>query len=155
MITAALPTFADPPAYYRLEIPTAGHGWITLNQRGHWGKKARLTRHYRHAGQVFSLHARLPRLDSAHVVCELKFSTAYRRDPHNWMPTAKAVLDGMVDAGVFPDDNHKHIVGPDMRIGAKVPRGSEHLVMHVWPGVSEPVSPISHDAFLREVRGEP
>lgn len=128
-----LPIYADPPAYYRLEIP-AGGGWVTLNQRQHWRVKARLTKHYRQLGQVMSLHARLPRLATpAYLIAELRFASAHRRDPHNWVPTAKAVLDGMVDAGVFPDDDHKHVTGPDMRLGPPVPRGKEHLVIHVWP----------------------
>lgn len=128
-----LPNISDPPWHYRMPVP-ANAGWITLNQRSHWGAKSRLTKHYRQLGQVHALRMQLPRMQLAHVVCELRFCTDARRDPHNWTPTAKAVLDGMVDAGVFPDDDHKHIIGPDMRIGAKVPRGTQHLVMHVWPG---------------------
>ena len=31
------------------------------------------------------------------------------------MPTAKAVVDGLVDAGVLPDDDAKHLLGPDLR----------------------------------------
>lgn len=27
------------------------------------------------------------------------------RDPHNWTPTLKAVVDGITRAGVWPDDN--------------------------------------------------
>jgi len=27
-----------------------------------------------------------------------------RRDPHNYLPTVKAVIDGMVAAGIWPDD---------------------------------------------------
>jgi hypothetical protein len=33
----------------------------------------------------------------------------------NYYPTAKAILDGLVDAGVLPDDNDDHVTGPDMR----------------------------------------
>lgn len=32
-----------------------------------------------------------------------------RRDPSNWMPTCKAVIDGLVDAGVWPDDNEEWV----------------------------------------------
>lgn len=28
-----------------------------------------------------------------------------RRDPHNWTPTMKAIIDGVTRAGVWPDDN--------------------------------------------------
>lgn len=125
-----LPTVSDPPISYRVEIPATA-GWITLNMRMHWGERHRLTAHYRQLGQVVSLHYALPRIELAHVVAELRFRDTRRRDPHNWTPTAKAVLDGMVDAGVFPDDDFGHVVGPDMRIGAKA--DIPCLVMHVWP----------------------
>lgn len=32
-----------------------------------------------------------------------------RRDSPNWMPTAKAALDGIVDAGVIVDDSDAHV----------------------------------------------
>lgn len=38
-----------------------------------------------------------------------------RRDPGNWYPTAKAIVDGLVDAGILIDDDHTKVVGPDMR----------------------------------------
>ncbi|MCA1572468.1 MAG: hypothetical protein LC798_19645 [Chloroflexi bacterium] len=33
----------------------------------------------------------------------------YRRDPHNYLPCAKACVDGLVDARVFPDDTHEWV----------------------------------------------
>lgn len=38
------------------------------------------------------------------VAVELPFSKVRRRDPHNYAPTIKAIIDGLVDAGVWPDD---------------------------------------------------
>jgi len=32
-----------------------------------------------------------------------------RRDPHNYMPTVKAIIDGLVDAGVWPDDTPEDV----------------------------------------------
>ena len=125
-----LPEASDPPHHYRLEVP-ARQGWITLNQRQHWAEKADLTRFYRQVGKLRSLELWIPHIGQAHVVAELRFRDRRRRDPHNWMPTAKAVLDGMVDAGVFPDDNHAHVIGPDMRIGPVATWPV--LIMHVWP----------------------
>ena len=39
-----------------------------------------------------------------------------RRDLHNYMPTLKALVDGLVDAGLLPDDDARHLQGPDMRL---------------------------------------
>lgn len=32
-----------------------------------------------------------------------------RRDPHNFMPTVKHLIDGIVDAGVLIDDSHREL----------------------------------------------
>ena len=32
-----------------------------------------------------------------------------RSDPSNWTPTTKACVDGLVDAGVWPDDDQKWV----------------------------------------------
>ncbi len=37
------------------------------------------------------------------------------RDVSNLQPTAKAILDGIVDSGLLADDDDKHVVGPDLR----------------------------------------
>lgn len=39
------------------------------------------------------------------VTVTLPVSGNRKRDPHNWTPTVKAIVDGLVDAGVWPDDN--------------------------------------------------
>ena len=45
-----------------------------------------------------------------------------RYDPANWYETAKACVDGLVDAGILEDDSHRHIDGPDMRPGLVIPK---------------------------------
>lgn len=60
---------------------------------------------------------RIPNLDRIHIVCVLHFADSRRRDPNNWAPTAKAIVDGLVDAGVVDDDSAQYVIGPDMRLG--------------------------------------
>lgn len=43
--------------------------------------------------------------------------TNRRRDPDNVMPLAKPILDGMVKAGVLPDDGHRHVASVTYRVG--------------------------------------
>jgi hypothetical protein len=38
------------------------------------------------------------------------------------MPTAKACVDGLVDAGVLEDDNFSRVRGPDMRLNVAAHR---------------------------------
>nr|WP_303769103.1 hypothetical protein [Schaalia odontolytica] len=35
-----------------------------------------------------------------------------RRDRHNLAPTIKAMLDGLIDAGLLPDDADRYLDGP-------------------------------------------
>lgn len=41
--------------------------------------------------------------------------TAVGETPTNYMATVKPIVDGLVDAGVLPDDDAKHLLGPDLR----------------------------------------
>jgi hypothetical protein len=56
------------------------------------------------------------KLGRARIVCTVLLPTARRMDPANWAPTAKAAVDAIVREGVLPDDSHKYLVGPDMRV---------------------------------------
>lgn len=130
----ALPTESRPPFYYRLVIDRVGKNWITANQRQGWHARARLTKNWRDVAAWRShrdLDLPAPIL-RARVLIELRFCDKRRRDPANWAPTAKAVLDGLVDSAIFPDDSSEHVVGPDMRLGPPVPKGSEVLIVHIW-----------------------
>ncbi len=43
------------------------------------------------------------------VDVQLTFGRRSRRDSPNWYPTIKAAIDGLVDAGVLPDDSDANI----------------------------------------------
>ena len=43
------------------------------------------------------------------VVWQLTFGRRHRRDSPNWAPTAKAAIDGLVEAGVIADDSDTNI----------------------------------------------
>lgn len=58
-----------------------------------------------------------------------------RYDPNNLWPTVKACVDGFVDAGILADDDHKHVIGPDMRHGGI---GPQRIVF-----TFEPIEPVS------------
>lgn len=103
-----------------LEIP-ATFGWINANQRLHFRTKADLTRQWRQAACIYAKAAKIrPYGDlQVRIVATVHRTTGGRFDPLNWSPTAKAAIDGLVDAGLFPDDDSKHVIGPDMRAGEK------------------------------------
>ena len=94
---------------------------ISANERQHWRVKARLTKYWRHRAGLTARglmnKGAWTKPGPAHVLVTITWPDQRRRDPANWAPTAKAIVDGLVDAGVFPDDNDHHVTGPDMRRG--------------------------------------
>lgn len=103
---------------------------ITSNHRLHWAAQARATRAIRHAAKLLAKSARIPALPRAKVVAEYRPADRRRRDPANWYPSVKAAIDGLVDAGVLPDDDAAHLLGPDMRLGAVLRPAQLFLHIH-------------------------
>lgn len=111
--------------------------WLTANGRYHWAKKAERTRSLRFqasvAGELCHEHYTRP----VHVTAHIGYPTNGKADPANAAPTVKALIDGLVDAGVFVDDDHTHLIGPDYRRDTvKAPRGF-HTVRLVIEEVAE------------------
>lgn len=107
---------SNPLAIVDVEAP-AGAPLLNANHRRHYRVKARMVRAWRRAAKTAALELG-PLPTPVHVtVLVHRRSRAGRWDAGNYAPTAKAVLDGIVDAGVIPDDNNAHVVGPDLRPG--------------------------------------
>lgn len=132
----ATPAVAGPGPY-TITLP-AGLRLLNSNQRIHRHEQARLTRALRAAAHQAvtedqALMAALaaakpgPLLERAHILAVYHPPTNGRRDPANYYPGVKAAVDGIVDAGLLDDDDHTHVVGPDMRLGAK--RNGGQLVL--------------------------
>jgi hypothetical protein len=113
------------PRSWRLELPP-GTLLINANQNIHWRDRAKLVKALRQTAWAIARRDKLPALQRAHVFYVFHPDTKgdRRRDSGNWSPSAKAAIDGLVDAGVLPDDNHTRLLGPDPRIGDPV-KGSQ------------------------------
>jgi crossover junction endodeoxyribonuclease RusA len=96
--------------------------WLNSNQRLHrmvsaapFGPGVR-----RRTRRLPSAHAWAPFEVPVHIVCTIHKTRAGRWDAGNlYGVTAKAIVDGLVDAGVIPDDSNEWVTGPDMRAGEK------------------------------------
>jgi Holliday junction resolvase RusA-like endonuclease len=88
---------------------------LNANQRRHWRHRQRVTKSWREETGWRARAARVPSLERARIVVEFSFGDQRRRDVNNYQPTAKAIVDGLVDVGLLPDDNDRHLVGPDLR----------------------------------------
>ena len=103
-----------------LTIP-APCAWINANERLHWAEKARRTRIWRYTARGAVLaQAKGATFDvPVQITVTVHKARAGRWDATNLAPTGKALIDGLVDAGVIPDDSNEYVVGPDMRAGEK------------------------------------
>ena len=103
-----------------LTIP-APCDWLNSNQRLHRMVSAARVRSWRDtANYAARVHwGWTPFEVPVRIVVTVHKTRAGRWDAGNLYPTAKAIVDGLVDAGVIPDDSNEWVTGPDMRAGEK------------------------------------
>jgi len=77
---------------------------LSMNQRLHWAAKKDLTASIRQTVKLLAKNAKIPTLAHADVLMVWTVPTLHRRDADNPAPTLKAACDGLVDAGIVPDD---------------------------------------------------
>lgn len=91
---------------------------LNLNDRQHWAQRAKATRLWREASGFAALadshgmtrHGHNYYLPRSLVQIDIPVrSMKTRRDPSNWSPSTKAVVDGLVDAGLWPDDTSEYV----------------------------------------------
>ncbi|WP_327655727.1 hypothetical protein [Streptomyces sp. NBC_00483] len=138
---------------FTIELP-AGLPLLNANRRHHHRVRADRTRTLRAAAmQAATENPALMRMlaaakpgalyQRARIVAYYRPARAGRADPANWYPSFKAAVDGLVDAGLLEDDDHTRLIGPDMRLGNKVPGGQLVLVISDatnWTDVPAPVT---------------
>ena len=96
--------------------------WWTQNRRGHWRVKFAHTSAVKQRAVAFARfwlqngHHR-PQHFPVHVTAIIHPLTHGRFDPENAAPMVKAILDALTDIGFWPDDDSKHLIGPDYRGG--------------------------------------
>lgn len=106
--------------------------WLTANQRLHWSTRMRRTRMLR---ALAASEARITglaghRLGPSVVTAMIGYPTTGRADPTNAEPTVKAVIDGLVDARVWDDDDDRHIPRVAfIRDPQKAPKGAHTVTL--------------------------
>jgi len=80
---------------------------LNLNDGEHWTKRSPKVAQWRKAAWACGVNVRAKsgRLGPSVVTVALPVKAERRRDPHNFTPTMKAIIDGLVDARLWPDDN--------------------------------------------------
>lgn len=96
---------------------------LSANDRGHWAKRHRWTKEIRDTAFWFARQAKLGPYEAITVTAVIHPPDNRRRDAHNLLPTVKAAVDGLVDAGVIEDDNDDHLHSLTLTRGEMRKRG--------------------------------
>lgn len=97
---------------------------LSANDRLHWTVRNTRTRIWRQAAYIHALRAKrgirtVWPWPHARIVMTIAWPDDRRRDVGNYQLTAKAIVDGIVDAGILRDDSDKYLTGPDLRRGPR------------------------------------
>lgn len=91
---------------WTLELPFTAP--LSLNHRMNWAVKAKATKPWREAACVLAKAANIPACNRVSIELFYTPRDARIRDPLNLVASLKPIEDGIVDAGVLPDDNPLH-----------------------------------------------
>jgi len=88
---------------------------LTVNKEraGHWSARSPVVRRWRDAYGWLALAHKLPTdgtLGPCHIDAVPLVNGRARQDVAACLPVAKAAIDGLVDAGVWPDDSPAHVL---------------------------------------------
>lgn len=127
------------PQVFELPVPLVnGRPPLSANQRLHWRKKAGLVATVRDSVAWRAKQARIG--GQEHIVVQLHFAPQdkRRRDASNLMPTHKAGVDGLVIAGVVPDDTARWVTEL-MPVLHEPNGGARRMWLEVRPALSPEV----------------
>lgn len=115
------------PVTYRLEY--ANRPWTTNGERAsnRW-ERAKLVKEWRGVFYWLAKQQQIPALDHADITVEVFQKNGRLQDVAAANPAVKAAIDGLVDAGVFPDDSSQFV----RSIKFLAPqRGKNALILHL------------------------
>jgi crossover junction endodeoxyribonuclease RusA len=133
----------DRPADSRTEL-NASHIWIiqfdhhrvpplSLNKTMHWAVRSKITRALRADTKYRARVLGIPPLRRVQAQLVWHVTDSRTRDTDNPVPTLKAMCDGLVDAGIVPDDKPEFMSKPEVEIRYRPRRdgGYGHLTLEV------------------------
>lgn len=93
-----------------LTIPAPARLLTTNRSRTlHWSYRADIAREWRKATKIYAMQQHLPVFSWAKVTFEIHQAKGKLADADAHHPVTKAVLDGLVDAGVLLGDDPEHV----------------------------------------------
>jgi hypothetical protein len=94
------------------ELTYEERGWSLNHERKHqaYHWRAAKVKEWRGAFERLALDAKIPPCKKIAIEVYTTFKTRRLQDPGNNMPAVKAAIDGVIDAGVIPDDIPEHVL---------------------------------------------
>jgi hypothetical protein len=102
-------------------FPRPTKALLSMNDRHHWQRRRTDVKAWRTAAYFAARSWGRP---PATVCVTLDVPTRAKRDPANYFATVKPIVDGFVDAGLWPDDTPEYVtvIEPVLRyVGTKAP----------------------------------
>jgi len=108
-----------------LKFAIPNSSWLSSNMRfRHWTQEHKRKKALRTMGTTEGRKSGLRFERPVRVIAHIGYATNAVADAGNAAPALKALIDGMTIAGVWRDDDSKHLIGPDYRRDeTKAPRG--------------------------------
>ena len=82
---------------------------LNAHNKGHWRGKAAAVKSLRNLTHALTLEQTRERWPAATIQYRFYFPDKRRRDEANAIHSQKAAVDGVVDAGLIPDDDWQHL----------------------------------------------
>jgi len=113
--------------FYRLEFNQ--RPWTTNSERaGNRWERAKQTKEWRQAFELLAKSGKIPPMSWISVTVEPHQKGGRLQDVGACNPAVKAAIDGIVDAGILPDDSPQY-VRSIIFLGPK--KGKDSLVIHI------------------------
>jgi crossover junction endodeoxyribonuclease RusA len=101
-----------------ITFPRPTKALLSMNDRKHWRPRAIAVHTWRAYASAHGQALRSKGYPPSMVCVTLDVPDKRRRDPANFFPCVKAIVDGLVDAGLWPDDTPEWVtvVEPVLRV---------------------------------------
>ncbi len=124
---------------WTLELPP-GTPFLTANNRDHWSARQRTTANLHACIKTLVVMHKVPAIERADITVQYEPPPRLKRDrgfmasprvedQDNLAPAAKALVDGLVQAGVLPGDSRKRVRSSTELLADTNPRGLLRVVI--------------------------
>lgn len=141
-----MPVLKSDPDRGRWVLEYPRRPWTVNSERGrggtkdtgHWSKRSGLVREWRQAFHDLAVEAQIPPLGQAHFEIMQICRDRRRPDTAACVLAAKAAVDGLVDAGVLPNDTADEVLSKKFW-APEVVKGTDAMRILIVRAESEPV----------------